>query len=264
MQPVTVEAVARTGRRGTKVLRDRLAVHPKPAELLLNTLQQPAADRIDIIRIVQVDPALAAGVLRHANAVHIGFARQISSIRQATVLVGHDVVEAISASRVADQHFTKHPVVYPSWLWTHSVTIATCCAVLAKRVGIAPDEAYTVGLLHDVGWLLAASNHEELAKFDRTHTQLGAQLLTRWNLPERITSAVNAHHTLVDASVGPMAKLLMVAHSLAAELGDTIPEHRMPLNEALNLLNIAPKPTPLIAETEAELAHNISALDDLL
>jgi hypothetical protein len=91
-------------------------------------------------------------------------------------------------------------------------------ATVGKRLArlnseLSDDEAYTAGLLADVGGLaLAQVDGEryvkasletahgpellqvEQAMFGFTHPQLGAALLTRWSLPERIIIAIEHHH----------------------------------------------------------------------
>lgn len=248
--------------RGTKkVLRDRLAVHPKPSDMVLQTLQSPDSDRADIVRMVQTDPALAASVLRAANSVHLGFARQVSGIRQATVMLGQTLVSGLIAGRVADSVFAKKPVDYPEWLWPHSIVMGSACAVLARRTGGSPDDAYTIGLLHDVGWLFVASNHAELEDRDRSHARLGAELLSRWNFPERIVQAVGSHHQTVDASVTPMARLLIAAHSFANELGANGPESAVSTIEALHILHLDVKASVIIDEIESDVMALTSVLE---
>lgn len=248
-------------RTAKKVLRDRLAVHPKTTELSLELLQGSPQQQAELVRLVQTDPALAAAVMRAANSVHLGFARQIGGIRQATVMLGQNLVNAVVAGRVADRVFETRPMEYPEWLWPHSLAMGAACTVLARRVGVSPDEAYTVGLLHDVGWLMAASNQVELEGRDRSHGRIAAGLLTRWNLPDRVVRAVDTHHSIVDSSVSPLAKIVIAGHAFTEELGANGPEAAVSVIEALHIMRLEVRPERVIEEIEEELAIVASALE---
>ena len=180
--------------------RNRLLVHPAAARVVLEMLRGPTDGGRDITPIVMADPALAASVLRAANSAHLGYSRRIGSIRQAAVMLGGSLVGSLAASRVADLVFDTEAPDYPDWLWLHSVTMGCACSVLARHIGQSVDDAFTVGLLHDVGWLLAASDGITLPSSDTDRTTVGAELLARWNLPERIVGAVRQHHTRTNAS----------------------------------------------------------------
>lgn len=244
-----------------KVLRDRLAVHPKTVNLVLELLQGTPQQQAELMRVVQTDPALAAAVMRAANSVHLGYARQISGLRQATVMLGQNLVNAVVAGRVADRVFERKPMDYPEWLWPHSVVMASTCAVLARRTGVSPDEAYTAGLLHDLGWLMAASNNVDLEGRDRSHARIGSGLLSRWNLPERIVLAVETHHSIVDSSVSPLAKLIIAGHAFAEELGAHGPEASVSMIEAMHILRLDMRPATLLDDIEEELVIQTAVLE---
>lgn len=244
-----------------KVLRDRLAVHPKTSVVVLELLQGSPQQQAHLMRLVQTDPALAAAVMRAANSVHLGFARKIGGLRQATVMLGQNLVNAVVAGRVADRVFERKPMEYPEWLWAHSMALGAACTVLARRTGVSPDEANTAGLLHDIGWLMAASNHVELEGRDRSHARVGAGLLTRWNLPERLVQAVEHHHSIVDSSVSPLAKLVIAGHAFTEELGANGPEPAVSVIEALHMLRLDVRPATVIDEIEEELVTITNVLE---
>jgi HD-like signal output (HDOD) protein len=101
-------------------------------------------------------------------------------------------------------------------LWTHSNAVGA----IAKRIAtqecpaIATD-AFTAGLLHDIGEVVLAANlpvqaaavleligREKISKlaaekqiFEATHIEVGAYLLSLWGLPNAVVEAVAFHHT---------------------------------------------------------------------
>lgn len=234
--------------------RNRLLVHPTSAKVVLEVLRGPDGGR-DITKTVMTDPALSASVLRAANSAHLGYSRRIGSIRQASVMLGGTLVGSLAASRVADLVFDTDAPDYPDWLWLHSLSVGCACSVLARHIGESVDEAFTVGLLHDVGWLLAASNGVAMASTDLDHTTSGADLLARWNLPERIVAGVQQHHSRPDALNAPLDRLVVAAHGLVAAMGVASPERSVSPAEAMVIVNLADvRQAVLLDQIESELA----------
>ena len=91
---------------------------------------------------------------------------------------------------------------------------ALISSILAKGVQVVEADAFTAGLLHDIGKLVLVSlerivyaeivrnaGHfgpklvaEEASVLGFTHATLGARLLTRWGLPVGVCRAVELHH----------------------------------------------------------------------
>ncbi len=237
---------------------NRLLVHPASAKLVLEGLRTPG-DGGDIGRTVMTDPALAAAVLRAANSAHLGYSRRIGGVRQAVVMLGAQLVSSLAAGRVADLVFDTTAPDYPEWLWLHSLTVACAASVVARHVGESTDEAFTAGLLHDVGWLLAASNGVPDPGVD--HASTGAALLARWNLPDRIVAAVQQHHTRPSGLTAPLDRVLAASHAFAAALGVGSPEKSMTVAEAVQIVNLADlRQSVLLAEIESELTSLTSEL----
>ena len=107
-------------------------------------------------------------------------------------------------------------------LWAHSGAVGATARYLwvgTRATGVAPDDVYVAGLLHDVGLLvmdqffpeefdrLAAlrqeielplwQHEEDLLGMD--HGEVGGLLLGSWSLPEGIVNAVTYHHRPDDA-----------------------------------------------------------------
>jgi len=69
----------------------------------------------------------------------------------------------------------------------HSIETARLAAMMAAELGADVEVAKMSGLLHDIG---KAIDHE----VDGPHAVIGADVLTRYGLPERIVNAVGSHH----------------------------------------------------------------------
>lgn len=242
-----------TERSAASILRERLPVHPKSAEIVLRLLHRRDGDLTDLDRAIQMDPALTAAVLRAANSAHLGYSRRIAGVRHAMVLIGESLVASLAASRVADLVFDEKPPVYVDWLWPHSVATACGAAVIAKRLGESSDEAYTIGLLHDIGWLLAAANDESPDGNDAAYAMRGATLLSRWNAPDSVVAGVSRHHIRANPVTTVAEQIIIAAHAFAAKLGAESPEPSVSTVEALKLVGIDVRPSVIVNEIEREL-----------
>ncbi len=105
------------------------------------------------------------------------------------------------------------------------------------------DDAYTSGLLADVGILILAqletkryeilfTTHEhgtplleaEQEEFQFTHPHLGARLLELWEVPDPVVNAVAHHHKSEDANQEPLTQVVQTADLLASAVIDPTPE----------------------------------------
>ena len=164
------------------------------------------------------DQSLTARVLRLSNSAYYGLPRQITSIQDAVVLLGMRTVRhlALVASTFP---WLKRPrkgySLGPQALWAHSIAVSVGAQLIAGNAkGVSSDEAFTAGLLHDIGkvvlsmWVeeklveLVLRSEIEQAPFDQLerevlgydHAEVGAYLGIQWNLPESLTNTICLHH----------------------------------------------------------------------
>ena len=180
----------------------------------------------DLIGYVLSEPALAASVLREANSTG-GFA-PTSNLELACERLGEEQLRSIFArtcgnnpSGFDDSHFKLH-----------SLRCAVAARLLAEQTGvIAPDEAYALGLLHDIGELLLCSLfpeemenliwldedarlEREIATFGVDHAQIGQWNLEAFGLPRSLGAIVQTHHDAMRINA-PAALLLHMANVIA-------------------------------------------------
>jgi len=232
---------------------------------VLELLGRPDGAHAELCNLVELDPALTAAVLRAANSAHLGYSGRIAGIRHATVMLGGSLVASLAASRVADLVFETSLPAYPDWLWQHAVVVASGCAVLAPYVGEGVDEAFTTGMLHDVGWLLSAANDDEDHASERhdllaVHAETGADLLGRWNIPTRVVEGVRHHHARPAALVGNLERLVAASGAFARELGAGGPERSMSLHEAAQLVQAGRRPDDLLAAIDDEVTRRTAVV----
>lgn len=220
----------------------------------------------DVVKLLRMDPALSAEILRVSNSPLYGLSRHVDSVSHAVVVLGGDAVKRLALTVALGrftQNFMKHKGLRRCW--DHSVACALIAEDLAVFAGHAQDRAYTSGLLHDVGRLallacypneyenllaVAAENDfdfraTEKKLFETDHCSAGHWLCKSWNLPADMTEAIAGHHE-ADLAPGSLTSLIAVADGLAAALGYGTVE----LKEELDLADLI---ASLGADAEAVL-----------
>ncbi|MBV1861370.1 MAG: HDOD domain-containing protein [Nannocystaceae bacterium] len=210
---------------------DSLPVLPKVARKLM-VLNPNQHDHFDQIRaLIEADASFSARILSAANSAAYANRSRITSVRRALSTMGsRDAANVIMAVALA-KLFSPRSIAEKS-LWRHSLQVATAVRTLIQaspQADLRADEAYTAGLLHDMGQfvLMAESpdawarvnsqstefseGHAELEReaYGMTHAEVGAMACERWRLPEPLVSAVSRHHDAdVDPRSGPVDLLL--------------------------------------------------------
>jgi len=214
----------------------------------------PDGSAKDAARVIEKDPAIATRVLRLVNSSFYALKNPVSNINLACSIVGLKVIKNVVIQATVLQTFggTKSVGGFDAnWLWDHSFKTAVACRMLAERTqmtnGLAKDDAYTCGLIHDIGKLilldsqperfaeslqLANKNKVPLARaegevFGFNHAHVGGLLANRWKLAPAVQAAVMYHHSPAtnaeDWARGFLIKAAnTIAHAAAANSGGYI------------------------------------------
>ncbi len=185
----------------------------------------------EVLRLVESDPNFAARILAAANAAADAPRARITSIRRALTRLG----STEAANTILTVAVTRVFMPRDDWeksLWRHSIQVAVALRNLvhaSPHADIRTDEAYTAGLLHDIGRFVLFGEApqalrsidegdwetpEELVQRERSvcgfsHAELGAMACAQWKLPELLTSVVRRHHDAdIIPSRGPVDTLL--------------------------------------------------------
>ena len=189
----------------------------------------------ELIAVVEHDQALTGKMLRLANSAFFGQSRRVATIPRAVVLLGFSTVRNLALGvKVWDTLGTGIARDRLEELWAHAVAVGVAAKTLTARLRVGdPDEAFTAGVLHDVGRLILAMRfrddywqcvggageseaveRKEAAGLGVDHAEVGGWILEAWSLPPTIVEAVRAHHA-ADARPG-VPGLLAVADRLVA------------------------------------------------
>ena len=216
------------------------AIAMKVLELLGH---EDTVDVREVVRWLQADPVFSGEMLRVANSALYGLRTEIRSVHQATINLGLDFVKAVAITvglRAYVQSAVKAPVLRRCW--THSMA----CGILSQEIATAcfmkGDEAYTAGLLHDIGHmgLLAAypleyANvlavagdysfdvlHCEKELFDIDHCEAGAWMAEQWKLPAMLANIAAHHHDGLPAVTTKQKLDLLTIVELACRMADSL------------------------------------------
>ena len=209
---------------------------------LLRLVRREDVEMTTLAAKISYDQALTAKTLRLANSSFYGVPRHVTSVNDATVVLGMRTVRTLVTAAALAGSF-KPPSCegfdFPGF-WHHSVCAAVSAKLVAKAIGCDGETAFTAALLHDVGQLvlatgfperfarvLALRSEGEVALIDAEqtllgidHATLGALLAERWHFPREIVEAIGHHHAPPRLD-GPasLVHVVYVAGTLAHLLG---------------------------------------------
>ncbi len=201
-----------------------LPAMPEMGMRLMKLRSDPLADISDLVEIVDLDPGLAAQVMRYARSPFFGFRGEVNSLYDAvTRVLGFDAVMnlALGVAMAKPLKTAYHGPIGMDVFWRQAVFSASLLQALAKLMPQErrphPGLCYLGGLLHDFGYLVLGHYFREefvglsdlmlsepekpFLELERgylgtDHGELGAWLLKAWGLPAEIIAIVGCHHDL--------------------------------------------------------------------
>jgi putative nucleotidyltransferase with HDIG domain len=250
----------------------RIPPFPPIAARLLGLLADDSVPIGDVAELVSSDPTFSARLLRCVNSVEFGFPCPVGDVRHALSLLGLD--------RTREATVTVATAAYASGAlrtnelrrcWEHTVATAILADEIARACGAFTSQAYTAGIMHDIGRLGllvayprdyeriirdAAERCLDLLDFEREtfgmhHAEAGRVLAERWNLPEEFRIVAGRHHDPCEGEEIDLLRIVHVACRLADVLGYDITRPLVPQyldivlaelpERARQRLNIAPE-----------------------
>lgn len=233
---------------------------PSPSEAASRIVRLTQAEDVSLAQIeqaVRTDPAFVARLIKLANSVGIaGVGRPVVAVKDALMVLGLPAVRglALGFSLVDVYRQGSCPLFDFKFFWARSLAVASAFQAIAQKTRVAPpDEAFSVGLLANIGQLALAAvfpenyaqilAHSELDQenslLDRERTRFGfnrwelsAELLSDWGLPKVYVEPVRMQQGGSDelSNIGTRPYLLTHSLTLAAVIAEMIllPSHRMP------------------------------------
>jgi len=193
--------------------------------------------------VIETDQAIAGRVLKLANSAYYGLRGMVSSIHQASVVLGFEalgeLITVVGAAGLLDSILKGYRLESGS-LWQHSLVVAFGSRMIArKKDPKMENNAFSAGLLHDAGKIVL--NEYVLEKEDafdsflkaegRTfleaekkilgfdHAEISADLCRKWSLPELQCSAIRYHHYPSKSGGNMLAGIIHISDILAMRSG---------------------------------------------
>ncbi|MCV2403448.1 HDOD domain-containing protein [Marinomonas sp. C2222] len=212
---------------------DKLPNVPDVVRELIQLLNDPNAKYEEISEKVTKDQTISLKVLRIVNSAYFGLSRKISSIEEATVLLGMDKLKTlVIASGFANSVDSVEGIDLKAF-WSDSFRVAGLAQWFAKRSeDVSPDDAFTAGIVHNIGRLLIHLTEPETAKqiqtmvserkagrvkaeldlLGFTSQEVGKALTDLWKFPSNLGNAVQQHQRpFADDDPQPLACVLNLA-----------------------------------------------------
>jgi len=218
---------------------DRVPMLPDHIRRLFTIINDPDGALREVADLVCRDPSLTTQSLRVCNSAFFSLPVEITSIHQAVVLLGMEMVQGIALASYFQSSVLQRHGLTGGWMdgaADHSMATAYLCRWFLQAMGehLLAATAFTAGLIHDIGKLafchlgaeveaevlaLVAAGHEWCAAereiIGMTHAEAGGHVCERWQIPEMLTQAVRHHHTPLESIDEPMACVVHIAERLA-------------------------------------------------
>ncbi len=215
---------------------------PVVANKVLAMIEDPDLSIREICRVLADDPALAARVLAISRSVYYAQRNAPKSLQGAIQVVGLHALRYILIAAATQGLFMTNNKISAK-LWSHSLSVALACRLLAERAGYEDvEQAFLAGLLHDIGEMIilhgdqngferllaeAEASKRSLVEMEKEtyafdHAFIGLTLLDSWGIDAEIGKAVLKHHESGEAaSPKDLGAILALADYLAfrADLG---------------------------------------------
>lgn len=192
---------------------------PAAALQVITAVANPNVEVRELTRIISLDPALSAGLLKVANSPAWAGAGEFQTIREAVTRLGMAEVARVAGIVAARTLFqqqvrTEFTQLGGRWndIFTDAVVAARGAAWQALKVkGANSDVVFLAGMLHDLGRSVALRSLAALAAqgdeftlddervdrvIERVHVEIGGAVHAEWGLPRFPTLVAMRHHDL--------------------------------------------------------------------
>ncbi len=241
-------------------------------------LQKADPDIHVIEKLIQGDQALTTQVLKTANSAFYMGLTKVTTVRQAIVRMGTLEIANLVVLITQHSNFKSRTAAgrdLMDKLWRHSVGTAIGAQWVSRKLGYRGmgHEAFTAGLLHDIGRLLLFSALEDIQRKTKLpvkltndllrellaefHTEYGYRLLKAWNLPGQYGIVARDHHIEDFDRDNILLVIVRLVHQACNKLG-------LGVGEAPKIVLAATVEANLLGLSEISLAKLEIKLEDSL
>jgi HD-like signal output (HDOD) protein len=257
---------------------------PRILPELLSLLASNGSNLDAVIKLIRMERALAARVLKVSNNAHQAGMGECTSIEDAVGRLGFEQVHRLVINAIGLELAGKN---LPSYglkgvqLWIDTVTVAIAAELVAESVGLDPRTCYSLGLLHGVGMVVidgwiqqkqldlrfastgfpADTTEIEFTTLGFNHAEVGAALLKKWNYPAELFDPIRwQYQPEKSLSYPKLAAVLFFARWIrdVAHCDNSVP---LPFLTSNNYLGLTFRQLGALAEkTQERLAQSTDLL----
>ncbi len=182
----------------------------------------------DLEEVLRLDPFLTGRIIFLAGSAYFG-GRNIVSLDRAIAYLGRkNIYNCVIMEPLQRIYASTRTSTFPKRkLWMHSIAVATLGKMIYERLlGIDGEEAYIIGLLHDVGLLIEDQVlphvfpkvyddwtpskpdivQHETSHMGISHCNLGEMYSNKLKISKDVGTAIKMHHA-IDHSLAPDSKI---------------------------------------------------------
>jgi len=198
---------------------DQMPPFPKSVHRVIQLTNDVNCAPKDLVQVIEYDPVITIKLLKLVNSAYFALTRSVSSVRHAVVYLGLNTVKnlALSIATVSSLPRKSSAEFDINKFLLHSLTTASIAQRLAKDYLKRSDggDFFVAGLLHDFGKVVLVQfmpeefgraiimareeninlHDAEMKIIGANHTEIGAMLAEKWELPEDLILCIRNHHT---------------------------------------------------------------------
>ena len=206
-----------------KRVRD-LSTLPEAIKKIVELTSDPNVSISKVEEAISTDPVISTRLLRIVNSAYYSFFREITSIRQAIVVLGLEATKNLVYGTSIITAFGRHSKIerFPfEGFWQFSVATGNISRTLSSLLDYNfYQEAFLAGLVHDIGKIVLANYrptqfeeaivkaHEEGVSlrvteetvFGFNHNDVGQRLAVRWRLPRLLEEVITFNESPQETS----------------------------------------------------------------
>lgn len=218
-----------------------------------------------LAKMISADPAMSARLIQVSNSALVRGDKNIDNVKTAVTRMGTGSVQNVVTAFLVKQLFSAKHIVLKKQLakiWQHSTHVAAISHILASVCSdVSPEEAMMAGLMHDIGKLPIIAKATKIPNLDKNmgiveavlaklHTTLGATIMSTWEFPEYIVTAVAEHENIERDSK-------QLDHTDIVIVADILSHMGQPGNKIVNLNEV-----PALKKLSLDSANCIQVLND--
>ncbi|TAK91355.1 MAG: HDOD domain-containing protein [Burkholderiaceae bacterium] len=212
---------------------------PWPSALgrILTEFDRDDLDVSCLAEMISREVAILSKLLRVANSPFYGVSGNIANAQQAINTIGLSNTRSIVLTAAVMSAIPQNlPKTFDQHaFWQEAIVVAVAAEWLGKWLSLKDCDAFTAGMLHNIGKLLIAIrfpyqyeqmrlaaldpqvNEIELEKktLGFTHAEAGAAIAEQWNFPAALIQGIRWHHA-PEHSQHPLASVLAVSDKIAS------------------------------------------------